>query len=276
MNSRQNKGGIPDEEEIRKWQKIPFRVVQVSSQDEKYSIRELYKHFSHGWRSCRYCIYPQQLLIEFPKPIKIRKIEFLSHQYCIASKIEIFILPPQSEKFKTIGYLTLDTNERSNFKLQELKKVYVDYFCQRVKFNLHSCHINLFNVFRQVGLISISVFGECPNTLGNIGQYNKINLKNLDKFEDKMNVLNELSGNKSYENIIAVNFVSSDHLINYPIGGLKSDKFSTIEEKLLNEFPELRKKDIYYIANGNVINRGLTLEQNKIKTGNTILIQYNE
>ena len=87
---------------------------------------------------------------------------------------------------------------------------------------------------------------------------------------------NDLEGNKIYENIIAVNFISSDQLINYPIGGLKSDKFSTIEEKLLNEFPELRNKDIYYIANGNVMNRELTLEQNKIKTGNTILIQYNE
>ena len=87
---------------------------------------------------------------------------------------------------------------------------------------------------------------------------------------------NDLEVNKIYENIIAVNFISSDQLINYPIGGLKSDKFSTIEEKLLNEFPELRNKDIYYIANGNVMNRALTLEQNKIKTGNTILIQYNE
>ena len=87
---------------------------------------------------------------------------------------------------------------------------------------------------------------------------------------------NDLEGNKIYENIIAVNFISSDQSINYPIGGLKSDKFSTIEKKLLNEFPELNSKDIYYLANGSKINRALTLEQNKIKTGNTILIQYNE
>ena len=51
MTSRQNRGRIPDEEETRKWQKIPFRIVQVSSQDEEYSVRELLSHipFSHGW-----------------------------------------------------------------------------------------------------------------------------------------------------------------------------------------------------------------------------------
>ena len=99
MNPRQTRGRIPDEEETRKWQKIPFRIVQVSSQDEEYSVRELLSHtpFSRGWLSSRFCDYPQQLLIEFPKPIKMREIQFLSHQYSIASKIEIFILPPQSE-----------------------------------------------------------------------------------------------------------------------------------------------------------------------------------
>ena len=188
MNPRQNRGRIPDEEETRKWQKIPFRIVQVSSQDEEYSVRELLSHtpFSRGWLSSRFCDYPQQLLIEFPKPIKMREIQFLSHQYSIASKIEIFILPPQSEKFKKIGYLSLDSNERSNFQARELKTVYTDYLCVRVKFNLLRCHNNSHNIYNQVGLIAISVLGEYPNVLGNTGQDNNINLENLDKLEDEM------------------------------------------------------------------------------------------
>ena len=188
MNPRQNRGRIPDEEETRKWQKIPFRIVQVSSQDEEYSVRELLSHtpFSRGWLSSRFCDYPQQLLIEFPKPIKMREIQFLSHQYSIASKIEIFVLPPQSEKFKKIGYLSLDSNERSNFQARELKTVYTDYLCVRVKFNLLRCHNNSHNIYNQVGLIAISVLGEYPNVLGNTGQDNNINLENLDKLEDEM------------------------------------------------------------------------------------------
>ena len=188
MNSRPNRVRIPDEEETRKWQKIPFRIVQVSSQDEEYSVRELLSHtpFSRGWLSSRFCDYPQQLLIEFPKPIKMREIQFLSHQYSIATKIEIFILPPQSEKFKKIGYLSLDSNERSNFQARELKTVYTDYLCVRVKFNLLRCHNNSHNIYNQVGLIAISVLGEYPNIMGNLGQDNNINLENLDKLEDEM------------------------------------------------------------------------------------------
>lgn len=186
MNSRGNRNRIPDEEESRKWQKIPFRIVHVSSEDEEYSVRELLNRtpFSRGWLSSRFCNYPQELLIEFPKPIKMREIQFLSHQYSIASKIEIFILPPQSEKFKKIGYLSLDSNERSNFQARELKTVYTDYFCTRVKFNLLRCHRNSLNIYNQVGLIAISILGEFPN-MNNINDKNA-NIDNLDKLEDEM------------------------------------------------------------------------------------------
>ena len=186
MNSRGIRGRIPDEEETKKWQKIPFRIVHVSSEDEEHSVRELLNRtpFSRGWLSSRFCNYPQELLIEFPKPIKMREIQFLSHQYSIATKIEIFILPPQSEKFKKIGYLSLDNNERSNFQARELKTVYTDYFCIRVKFNLLRCHSNTHNIYNQVGLIAISILGEFPN-MNNINN-NNANIENLDKLEDEM------------------------------------------------------------------------------------------
>ena len=186
MNSKGNRGRIPDEEESRKWQKIPFRIVHVSSEDEEYSVRELLNRtpFSRGWLSSRFCNYPQELLIEFQKPIKMREIQFLSHQYSIATKIEIYILPPQSEKFKKIGYLSLDSNERSNFQARELKTVYTDYFCIRVKFNLLRCYSNSHNIYNQVGLIAISVLGEFPNI--NTMTDKNINIENLDKLEDEM------------------------------------------------------------------------------------------
>ena len=137
--------------------------------------------FSRGWLSSRFCNYPQELLIEFQKPIKMREIQFLSHQYSIASKIEIFILPPQSEKFKKIGYLTLDSNERSNFQARELKTVYTDYFCTRVKFNLLRCHQNSHNIYSQVGLIGLSILGEFPSIMNE-----KNNFEGTEKLEDEM------------------------------------------------------------------------------------------
>ena len=74
------------------------------------------------------------------------------------------------------------------------------------------------------------------------------------------------------EEVIAVNFISQSHNINFPMACKKTDIFSKIEEKLYHEFPELKSKKNYFYANGNIIDKSSTFEQNKIKTGNTILI----
>ena len=78
------------------------------------------------------------------------------------------------------------------------------------------------------------------------------------------------------ETIIAVNFASLDQKINFPMACKKTDIFENIVVKLYNEFPNLKYHKIYFIANGNVVNRSLTFEQNKIKNGTTILIRENE
>ena len=85
--------------------------------------------------------------------------------------------------------------------------------------------------------------------------------------------------NTSYqimETIIAVNFISLNYDIHYPMACRKTDIFSKIEEKLYREFPILKSKQIFFVSNGNVIDRDLTFEQNKIKSGNSILINEME
>ena len=84
------------------------------------------------------------------------------------------------------------------------------------------------------------------------------------------------SNTEKMETIIAVNFTSLDQKINYPMACKKTDIFENIVVKLYNEFPNLKYKKIYFIANGNVVNMSLTFEQNKIKNGTTILIRENE
>ena len=76
------------------------------------------------------------------------------------------------------------------------------------------------------------------------------------------------------ENIISVMFFIPDQNIHFPIPCNDSDSFSKIESKLFEEFPELKSKNIYYIASGNTVNKTATLKQNKIKNGDTILINY--
>ena len=80
----------------------------------------------------------------------------------------------------------------------------------------------------------------------------------------------------SINEIIAINFISLNYNINYPMACSKKDIFAKIENKLYNEFPELKTKKLYFIVSGNIVNKSYTFEQNKIKSGDTILINEME
>ena len=77
------------------------------------------------------------------------------------------------------------------------------------------------------------------------------------------NILNE---------ILAINFTSIDSRINFPIPCKKNDKFKIIEQKLYEEYPEYKNKNCYFIANGIVIDRNKTIGENKIKSGDNIIL----
>ena len=111
-------------------------------------------------------------MIKFTGLVVLRQIQFLSHQAKIASKIEIYVYAPPSTlelpssedllnlKFKRIGYLSLDSNERSGFTARELKSVYIEAPALYLKLALHKCHVNKHNIFNQVGVIAINCLGE--------------------------------------------------------------------------------------------------------------------
>ncbi len=100
----------------------------------------------------------------------------------------------------------------------------------------------------------------------------KQNKKQLDKIKEKtdkkITTLKE-----AIQNIIAINIYIPDKG-HYPISCLPSDLFTTVIKKLNTEFPELKKKKFYFIANGGTVNIKETLKNNKIKSGNEILLHY--
>ena len=76
--------------------------------------------------------------------------------------------------------------------------------------------------------------------------------------------------------IMSVNFISGDQSINYNVPCLKSDKFKKCKEKLLKEFPQMNTKKNYFMANGLLIDENKTMIENKIKSGDNILININD
>ncbi len=54
----------------------------------------------------------------------------------------------------------MSPNEETNFTVRELKNVPVDISCSFLKLTVYKNHMNKFNMFNQVGLISVCLFGE--------------------------------------------------------------------------------------------------------------------
>ena len=72
--------------------------------------------------------------------------------------------------------------------------------------------------------------------------------------------------------LITVIFFSNDQKIHYAFICKDTDKFSVVENLLYDIFPEYQDAQNFFTANGNIINRCKTLEQNNIKFSDIILI----
>ena len=75
--------------------------------------------------------------------------------------------------------------------------------------------------------------------------------------EDKINV-NE---------IMVVNFISTDGKVHYAVPCSKKNLFVEIEEKLYQQYPEYRETNNSFLANGTVVLKFKTIEENNIRTG---------
>ncbi|XP_015192654.2 centrosomal protein of 104 kDa isoform X1 [Lepisosteus oculatus] len=150
--------------------KIGFVVVSSSGHEDNYNAKELMVHAPtvNGWRSARFCPYPQEITLQLVERCRIRKLQLLAHQYMISAKIEFYISdslpesfsPNPSDRFCRLGYVSLSDNEKTGFKARELKSVHVDAVGTYLKLIFHKNHINRYNLYNQVALVAINVLGD--------------------------------------------------------------------------------------------------------------------
>ena len=106
-------------------------------------------------------------------PIQLKQINILCHEKKIPSQIEFLSYIPKTQnefflnyktiKFNNIGFIRLDTNSKTNYQAREFKRVYMNNNVLYLKMVFHKNYINKFNIFNQVGMISISFYGEISN-----------------------------------------------------------------------------------------------------------------
>ncbi|KAF4654424.1 hypothetical protein FOL47_009984, partial [Perkinsus chesapeaki] len=111
----------------------------------------------------------KMVILELDRRSSVKQMQFLSHQSAISTKLELYtsvegprtpydpVKDPDgvsfvnSIPFKRLGYLSLDSNEKSQWLARELKSVFVDCTARFVQVKLHKCHVNKLNLHSQVG-----------------------------------------------------------------------------------------------------------------------------
>ena len=107
----------------------------------------------------------------------------------------------------------------------------------------------------------------------NINNLNKIILekeKNINILETKLRRF-PFELNKE-EKIMSVIFTTLDQKFYYSIICKNTDRFNIIENKLYNAYSEYSKTNNFFIVNGSRINEMKTLEENKIKNNDIIIL----
>ena len=88
---------------------------------------------------------------------------------------------------------------------------------------------------------------------------------------------NEIKLLKEYlnlsDNMIKIKIVSVEKDVNFSLVAKNTDSFSSIESRLYHKYPKYRETENIFFFSGNKINRYRTIEENKIKNGDIILVK---
>ena len=135
--------------------------------------------------------------------------------------------------------------------------------------------INNFNIVNVINMKDM--FEECFVLKDiDLNKFNNLNINNKEEISQSESIKKEKrkEENETPNKLITIYFSSTDQSINYTMACFNKDIFSTVEQKLILQFPDLKDKNIYYLVNGNVVNRSISLEENKIKNNDHLLINY--
>ena len=91
---------------------------------------------------------------------------------------------------------------------------------------------------------------------------NQLNNNNFNNANNKPNKVNV-----DYDELMSINFISTDQNLHYSIPCIKTDIFAHIEEKLYKKFPKYKETNNTFIVNGTTVLRFKTIGENKIENG---------
>ena len=108
------------------------------------------------------------------------------------------------------------------------------------------------------------------NNLNNdINNYrNIISKKDIELNNYKSQLNNNIPNNNvNFNDIMSVQFISSDQNVHYAVPCIKTNTFAEVEEKLYKQYPQYRETNNTFLANGMQVLRFKTIDENKIGNG---------
>ena len=224
-----------------------------------------------GWQSSKFSQFPQEIYIKFPHPVLIRRIDIITHEKYISSKIKFYSYCPKDNEndiknyhhanYKYIGFIIMDANERNDYKIRESRKVFINVKSFFFKIKMEKNYINKYNMFNQVGLMNIDFFGEYLPSLGVKSRSNNLiiqnsrnNLKLLGENQktynkistgDTLDIDNQIIGNNKLNNIN----INLGHNINNNV--LLDSINESINNSLMSQFEQSNNNNNISLFNKN-------------------------
>ena len=113
------------------------------------------------------------------------------------------------------------------------------------------------------------------NLYNDINNYRNIISKKdleLNNYKSQLNNTNIPNNNININDMMCVNFISSDQNVHYAAACLKTNTFAEVEEKLYKQYPQYRETNNTFLANGMQVLRFKTIDENKIGNGLSVTL----
>ena len=129
-----------------------------------------------------------------------------------------------------------------------------------------------------------SIIEEQKSNLEKIINEKELFQKSLKEKEEEINnIKNEMqqkqennSFNQTFytrDQMIALNFISTDSTLHYAIPCLNKDLFVDVEKKLYDKYPEYKEKNNNFLSQGKIVLRFKTVGENRLESGIPIVMQ---
>ncbi|KAK2947150.1 putative Centrosomal protein of 104 kDa [Blattamonas nauphoetae] len=150
---------------------LAYDIVAFSSELPERPASNLTKtnEDNHGWQSAPDPTFPQEIMLQFKNgPCHISALHILSHEYKIASKVDLYLGLPTNGSlaasaadcvFFILGHTSFQRLEAKQNQYSELKTINLNTYAQYVRLSFSPNFINAINPNNMIGIRSIRFEG---------------------------------------------------------------------------------------------------------------------